>query len=78
MRWFRTLLSFKSPEVLDQWPINTPLRAQPTIQEVPDIIHSLTNGDVIGPDGIPVTLFKIALNGHSALRQRLFDIVVSI
>ena len=32
----------------------------------------------VGPDGVPVELFKIALNGDPALRKRLFDIVVGI
>ena len=32
----------------------------------------------VGPDGVPVELFKIALSGDPALRQRLLDIVVGI
>ena len=43
-----------------------------------DAIRSLANGKAFGPDGIPVELFKIALNGDPALRQRLLDIVVGI
>ena len=41
-------------------------------------IRSLANGKAVGPDGIPVELFKIALNGDPALRQRLLDIVTGI
>ena len=71
-RWvrFHTLLNTKSPkldsifaEALDQWPVNTPLGVQPTMHELIDVIRSLTNGKAFGPDGIPVELFKIALNG---------------
>ena len=79
-RWFHTLLNTKSPkldpnitEALDQWPVNTPLGAQPTMQELIDAIRSLANGKAVGPDGIPVELFKIALNGDPALRQRLLE-----
>ena len=43
-----------------------------------DAIRSLANGKAVGPDGVPVELFKIALNGDPALRQRLLDIVVGI
>ena len=32
----------------------------------------------VGPDGVSVELFKIALNGDPALRRRLLDIVVRI
>ena len=51
---------------------------QLTIQELTDAIRSLANGKAVGPDGVPVELFKIALNGDPALRQRLLDIVVGI
>ena len=81
VRWFHTLLNTKSPrldpniaEGLEQWPENTTLGNQPTMQE----IRSLANGMAVGPDGVPVDLFKIALNGDPALRQRLLDIVVGI
>ena len=46
------------------------------MQELTDPIHSLANGKAVGPDGVPVELFKIALNGDPALRQRLLDIVI--
>ena len=39
--------------------------------------HS-SNGKAVGPDGVLVELFKIALNGDPALLQRLLDIVVDI
>ena len=48
------------------------------MQELIDAIRSLANGKAVGPDGIPVELFKIALNGDPALRQRLLDIVTGI
>ena len=51
---------------------------QLTIQELTDAIRSLANRKVVGPDEVPVELFKIALNGDPALRQRLLDIVVGI
>ena len=79
---FHTLLNTKSPKLdpniaegLEQWPVNT---TQPTIQELTDDIRSLANGKTVGPDGVPVELFKIALNGDPALRQRLLGIVVGI
>ena len=57
---------------------NIPLRVQPTIQELTDAIRSLANGKAVGPNGVSVKLFKITLNGDSALRRRLLDIVVRI
>ena len=51
---------------------------QPTMQELTDAIRSLANGKSVGPDGAPVELFTIALNGDPALRQRLLDIVVGV
>ena len=48
------------------------------MQELTDAIRSLANGKAVEPDGVPVELFKIALNGDPALRQRLLDIVVGI
>ena len=77
VRWFYTLLNVKSPR-LDQWPENIPLGVQPTMQELTDAIHSLANGKAVGPDGVSVELFKITLNGDTALRRRLLDIVVRI
>ena len=65
-------------EGLEQWPENTTLRNQPTMQALTDAIRSLANGKAVAPDGVPVELFKIALNGDPALRQRLLDIVVGI
>ena len=85
VRWFHILLNIKSPnldpniaEGLEQWPENTTLGNQPTMQELTDAICSLANGKAVEPDGVPVELFKIALNGDPALRQRLLDIVVGI
>ena len=46
------------------------------MQELTDTIRSLANGKAVGPDGVPVELFKIALNGDPALRQRLLDIAL--
>ena len=48
------------------------------MQELIDAIRSLANRKAVGPDGIPVELFEIALNGDPALRQRLLDIVTGI
>ena len=56
-----------------QWPNNMPLRVQPTMQELTDAIRSLANGKTVGPDGVPVELFKIALNGGPAPCRRLLD-----
>ena len=85
VRWFHTLLNAKSPrlgsniaEGLDQLPETMPLGVQPTMQELTDAIRSLANGKAVGPDGVSVELFKITLNGDSALRRRLLDIVVRI
>ena len=55
-----------------------PLEVQLTMQELTDAICSLANGKAVGPDGVSVELFKIALNGDPALRRRLLDIVVYI
>ena len=85
VRWFRTLLNAKSPKLdpniaegLDQWPENMPLGVQPTMQELTDAIRSLASGKAVGPDGVSIELFKITLNGDSALRRKLLDIVVRI
>ena len=85
VRWFHTLLNAKSPrldpniaEGLDQWPENMPLGVQPTMQELTDAIRSLANLKAVGPDGVSVELFKITLNGNTALRLRQLDIVVRI
>ena len=48
------------------------------VKELIDAIRSLANGKDVGPDGILVELFKIALNSDPALRQRLLDIVTGI
>ena len=53
-------------EGLEQWPENTTLGNQPTMQELTDAIQA--NGKDVGPDGVPVELFKIALNGDPTLR----------
>ena len=70
VRWFHTLLNTKSSkldpniaESLDQWPVNMPLGVQPTMQELTAAIRSLSNGKAVEPDGVPVELFKITLNG---------------
>ena len=82
VRWFHTLLNAKSTrldpniaEGLDQWSENMPLGVQPTMLELTDAIHSLADGNAVGPDGVSVELFKITLNGDPALRRRLLDIV---
>ena len=87
-RWvwrFHTFINANAPrldpniaEGLDQWPENTPLGVQPTMQELTDAIRSLANGKAVGPDGVSVELFKITLNGDPALRRRLLDVVVRI
>ena len=48
------------------------------MQELTDAIRSLANEKAVGADGVSVELFKITLNGDSALRRRLLDIVVRI
>ena len=48
------------------------------MQGLTDAIRFLANGKSVGQDGVPVELFKIALNGDPALRQRLPDIVVGV
>ena len=77
------LLNAKSPKLdpnivegLDQWPKNTPLRVQPTLQELIDAIRSLKNRTTAEPDGVSVGLFKITLNGNPALRRRPLDMFV--
>ena len=75
VRWFHTLQNTKSPDLdlniaegLEQWSENTTLGNQPTKQELTDAIRSLANGKkAVGPDGVPVEPFKIALNGDPTL-----------
>ena len=85
VRWFHTLLNAKPEgldpniaEGLDQWPENMLLGVQPMMQELTNTIRSLANGKAVGPDGVSAELFKITLNGDSALRRRLLHIVVRI
>ena len=55
-----------------------PLGLQPTMLELTAATRSLANGKAVGPDGVPIELFKITLNGDPALRQRLLDVVVGV
>ena len=50
-------------EGFDQWPENTPLGVQPTMQEPTNAIRSLANGHAIITKGVSIELFKVALNG---------------
>ena len=43
------------------------------MQELTDAIRSLANGKAVGPVGFSVELFKMTLNGDTALRRRLLD-----
>ena len=63
-------------EGVHQWPENMPLGIQPAMQGLTDAISSLAKGNVGGPDGVSVELFKITLSGD--LGRRLLDIVVCI
>ena len=85
VRWNRTLLNVKSPnldpnitEGLDQRPENTPLGIQSTILELIDAVRTLANRKAIGQDRVSVELFKIPPIGDPALRRRLVDIVLGI
>ena len=85
IRWFHTLLNTKSPKLdpniaegLEQWPENTTMGNRPTMQKLTHAIRFLANEKTVGPDGVLVELFKIALNCDPALRQRLLDIAVCI
>ena len=49
------------------------LGVQSTVQEMIGAIRSLANVKAVEPDGVSVELFKITLNGDSALRRRLLD-----
>ena len=55
-----------------------PLEVQPTMQELINAIRSLANGKAVGPDGVSIEMFKITLNGDTALRRGLLDIVVRV
>ena len=89
VRWFHTLPNAKSPKldsniakIVHQWLENIPIfvEVQSTMQELTDAIRSLANGKkAIGPDGVPVELFKIPLSTLiPPLQRRLLDIVVYI
>lgn len=43
-----------------------PLRVQLTMHEVPDAITPLADRKAVVPDGIPVKLFEVGLNGDHA------------
>ena len=53
-----------------------PLGVHPTMQELTDATRSLSNVNFVGPAGVSVELFKIALSDDPALRGRLLGIVV--
>ena len=55
-----------------------PLEVHLTMQELINVIRSLANGKAVGPDGVSIELFNITLNGDTALRLRLLDIVVRV
>ena len=55
-----------------------PRRVQSTMQELTGAIRSIANGKAVGPKGVSIERFKIALNGNPALRRRLLEIVVCI
>lgn len=57
------------PNRLDQWPINTSLGVQPTMQAVQDAFGSLANWKLVEPDGNPVGLFEVILIGDLTLRK---------
>ena len=85
VRWFHTLVNAKSPKLdpniaegLDQWPDKMPVGVQATMQKLTGTIRSLVNEKAVGPDVVPVELFKITLDGDPALRRRLLDTVVCI
>ena len=63
---------------IDQWPETMPPGVQPTMQELADAICALANGTAVGPDGVSVELFKVALNGDPVRRRRLLDIAIGI
>ena len=48
------------------------------MQEPTGAIRLLASGKAVGSDGVSAELFKITLNGDSALCRRLLDIVVCI
>lgn len=52
------------------------MRLAPLLEDI--VCHLLFgyNGDVVGPDGPPAELFKIALTGDSVFRQTIVDIAV--
>lgn len=79
VRWFHNLLNTNTPvitEALDQWPVNTRLEVQPTMQEVIDAIRFLFNEKAVGPDGIHVELCKLVPKGNFAHQRGLLNIVV--
>ena len=85
VRWSHTLLNAKPPKLdpniaegFDQWHKNMPLGVQLTMQELTDVIRSLSNGKAVGSDGVSIDLFKITLHGDPALRRRLLYVVVRI
>ena len=63
-------------EGLQQWPENMSFRVQPTMQELISTIRSMANGKGVGPDGVSVERFEVALSGDPAPRQRMLDLVV--
>ena len=48
------------------------------MQKLTGTMRSLANGKAVELDGVSVDVFKVTLNGGSALRRRLLDIIVFV
>ena len=86
-RWawfFGTLLNSKSDKLrldiiegLPQWPITHALGVEPTENELIGALRSMANAKAVGPDELPVELFKLGIN-HDPTVLREFHRVIKL
>ena len=83
-RFFGTLLNSKSDKLrlniikgLPQWPITHDLGVEPTENELIGALRSMANAKAVGPDELPVELFKLGIN-HDPTVLREFHQVIKL
>ena len=83
--WFQELLNAKSPTLdasildgIEQLPEHSPLAAEPTMEEVKEVVGKLGNGKAVGVDNVCGELLKLGLSESSAILKCFHNIVVAV
>ena len=81
-RFFGTLLNSKSDklrldiiEELSQWLITHALGVEPTENELIGALRSMANAKAVGPDELPVTLLKLAINHDPTVLREFHGVI---